>query len=696
VGCRGGELAVFDGVAGDRLGLDAGGRSVLVVPVGTPAGEETTEHRVQVASFRAERDAQSLAIELERSHAEPADAYWEPSRGVWRVRIGRARSPERLRELLGALRGGGFPDAWVVRETSSRLADGRLRVLDAGWDAYDAPAGRLVFASSGDGLVTVDGRAYRGVVEVAVTASGRLAVINELNLEQYLRGVVPEELGPAAFPELEALKAQAVAARTYAVGNLGQFSEDGYDICDTPRCQAYGGADSEHPLSDRAVRETSGLILEHAGRPINAMYTSTCGGHTEDVEVVFPDLEGAYLRGVACSATERQLSRLGFDVRGRRIGPGPGGASPDAGVLGLARLVADGLVGPEAWEEGWRAEIAPPAETGALIRELAGRSGRGAQEAAAPGGRTRLDAWIAWARMFDDAGSTAGLVPPDSIDLVLAYRDAGEIPAEFRAAVANLLAMGIVAPRAGGTLDVMAAPTRDEVLGWMARTADRSGVAAARAGEVVGHGRGAVELRVGRTIRTFRLEPAPDLLLEHPEGWSRAESVRLQPGDRVLFVAAGAAGEQSLALVAVRQRKSRTDDRMSSKFRWETVKERGEIERSLADVAPVGMLTSLQILRRGVSGRVAELRLEGTEGEAVVRGFALRRALGLPETLFDLDVQQEADGVVRRVTFRGRGWGHGVGMCQYGAYGRARRGEDFRRILEHYYSDVRLRRWSPG
>jgi stage II sporulation protein D len=128
--------------------------------------------------------------------------------------------------------------------------------------------------------------------------------------------VVPDEMGLAVYDELEALKAQAVAARTYAVRNLGEFAEEGYDICATPRCQVYGGVEDEHPLSDRAVQETAGEVLLFAGQPIDALYSSTCGGHTENVGR-FPAQAGA-VPGVP--ASDRCLA-AGRSPAGRRRSP---------------------------------------------------------------------------------------------------------------------------------------------------------------------------------------------------------------------------------------------------------------------------------------------------------------------------------------------------------------------------------------
>ena len=155
-------------------------------------------------------------------------------------------------------------------------------------------------------MLSVDATPYRGVVEVLPAEEARISVVNVVPLEEYLRGVVPNELAPEAFPQIEAQKAQAVAARSYALAHLGDYSSRGYDLCATAACQVYRGSSSEHPLTDRAVAETRGTVATWRGRPIHAFYTSTCGGHTEEGTAVFED--GApYLRGVACP-TEHALA----------------------------------------------------------------------------------------------------------------------------------------------------------------------------------------------------------------------------------------------------------------------------------------------------------------------------------------------------------------------------------------------------
>jgi len=140
--------------------------------------------------------------------------------------------------------------------------------------------------------------------------------VNELGLEDYVRGVVANELSPGGYPALEALKAQAVAARTYALRNRGQFMSQGFDVLPTTRSQVYRGLTSENPLSTRAVDETRGLVATYNGELINALYTSTCGGRTEDAENIFNQAV-PYLRGREC-AVEGKAAFTSFTIKTTR------------------------------------------------------------------------------------------------------------------------------------------------------------------------------------------------------------------------------------------------------------------------------------------------------------------------------------------------------------------------------------------
>ncbi len=145
--------------------------------------------------------------------------------------------------------------------------------------------------------ISYKGRLYRGEIEVLVAPKGgQLSVVNVINMEEYLLGVVPNEM-PSDWP-MEAYKAQAVAARTYATVNRGKWKADGFDLIDTVSDQAYGGIRAERSATSEAVLATKGLVLTYGGTPVTAFYHASSGGHTENNENVWNGPPREYLRGV--------------------------------------------------------------------------------------------------------------------------------------------------------------------------------------------------------------------------------------------------------------------------------------------------------------------------------------------------------------------------------------------------------------
>ena len=145
-----------------------------------------------------------------------------------------------------------------------------------------------------EGFVSTKNKWYRGSL-IVNNYGGGLTVINDIKLEDYLLGVVPSEM-PSSWPE-EALKAQAIAARSYAVANLGKNGSKGYDLKDNTYDQAYGGASAETKNTNRAVAETKGIVATYNRKVISAYYCSSAGGQTkESSEVWTKDLP--YIRSV--------------------------------------------------------------------------------------------------------------------------------------------------------------------------------------------------------------------------------------------------------------------------------------------------------------------------------------------------------------------------------------------------------------
>jgi len=144
----------------------------------------------------------------------------------------------------------------------------------------------------------LDGKPYRGIFEM-VSISGQVRVVNITYVEDYLKGVVPLEIGGSDEKQIEALKAQAVAARTYTIYHLGQYGvEPGYDLKADVGDQVYGGINAENELINRAIETTRGIVAVYRGQLIRAYYFSTCGGTTDDVEDVWDKDPAPYLRVV--------------------------------------------------------------------------------------------------------------------------------------------------------------------------------------------------------------------------------------------------------------------------------------------------------------------------------------------------------------------------------------------------------------
>ena len=169
-----------------------------------------------------------------------------------------------------------------------------------GFAGDDRSYDRLVFEPGrSTQYLTVNDAPYRGTIEVHA-AGGVVTVVNRVAIEDYLLGVVPVELGTTDARDRAAVRAQAVASRTYALKNRGRFSAEGYDLRASTTDQVYAGVSRETEPASRAVRETEGQVLTFGGELITAFFHSTCGPSTASPEEVFRTVRPqAYLRPVS-------------------------------------------------------------------------------------------------------------------------------------------------------------------------------------------------------------------------------------------------------------------------------------------------------------------------------------------------------------------------------------------------------------
>jgi stage II sporulation protein D len=196
--------------------------------------------------------------------------------------------------------GGNVP---VVRGQFKNGRDQTVRIAlataarDTGLNLGSAKGPVVIRPEANGSFVAWNGKRYRGELVITATDSG-LLVVNRLPMDDYLRGVVPLEIGNRTAAEMAAVQAQAVAARTYAYKHLNDARA--FDMYATVQDQVYGGVDAEKPQADTAIMTTADVVVLYAGQPITTPYHSTCGGSTAGVsEVWYDQPDQPYLRPVS-------------------------------------------------------------------------------------------------------------------------------------------------------------------------------------------------------------------------------------------------------------------------------------------------------------------------------------------------------------------------------------------------------------
>lgn len=491
--------------------------------------------------------------------------------------------------------------------------------LDGGRLLVRPMASRIrISPGNGGAFLQIESRSYRGAIEVFGNGRNSLTLVNELPLDAYLLGVVPNELSPRTFGQIDALKAQAVAARTYIVRNMGQYKKEGYDICATDSCQVYFGAGTEDPMATLAVEETRGVIATYKGQPINALYSSTCGGRTEDAENIF-DEKLPYLVSTVCEY--KHPEPLPFSSS-RSFSDWKDAVLAVAGVSNFAE--AQRFMGLSRPPEVDGPQPSDAAELASFIRKT----------------------------FYPDVRTSAG-------DL------------------AFLTEQGILSPN--GPL-----PEKEILF----RLIEKKGAFEWRQGVLVSWDGQVMKLLINGQPSDFRLSPdAPiyqrisdERVSQRQGSWIGGELLDFREVD----------GEIQMVVFRINFANPAAD-RFSRLALWQVHKTRQELDTAFASLN-IGELRDFRVIERGPSERPLSTEVIGSMGTRAVRALRIRTLLGLRDSLFYFDEERNAQGDLIGMTFYGRGWGHGVGMCQVGAYGMALGGATYEQILKKYYTGIDLKK----
>lgn len=671
-----------------------------------PAATQDGGFRVLVGGAATREEAEANEKDIQKITGEDAHAVYDTETKTWGMFVGGKLSREEAEEFRARLETAGI-DATIegketvaqnqstasnstpVRLTSRQALPSREVVASSGAGKMFSSSAPVSFASDDDqnAPVRYNERPYRGRIEVFTNLRGTLTVVNELGLEDYVRGVVANELSPGGYPAIEAQKAQAIAARTYALKNRGQFMSQGFDILPTTRSQVYRGLTSENPLSTRAVDETRGIIATYNGEPINALYTSTCGGRTEDSEKIFNEVI-PYLRAHECAGES-------FDRFVIRTSREPADLQDDANVV-LARDVSLLLTQNfgtlrERVSDAWLSADATPSE----VRNWLANVARVARQVtpATSDDVNRPPAFATALALAVFGESRAGTLLNDAdADYLLAVKDAKDVPAANRADLAMLLRDGHLSVYPDATLRPRTPLSRARVLHAISRLLEARNLLQLQKANARPASDGQLILRSTKgKDQPIKVNPDAFLFRYLGERPYAVSSVALVGGEPVSY---HLAPNGQIDFLEVRPATNgAAADRFSPFANWTTGLSVAQVQARLARSARgIGSIVDLRVASRGASHRVTDLEIIGTSGTAHVRGGRIRSALGLREQLFVIDREYDDAGRVSEFVFIGRGWGHGVGMCQVGAYGLARQGWSAEQIIKAYYTGVELTR----
>ena len=266
--------------------------------VGGGAGEyrEGTEGSAVVGCFHVQLNAGYDTFDEARAEADKyQNAFVRYQSGKFLILIGNHTTRAAAETAMSSLNvstaaiNSGTSNTITVTKTGSS-------VIIFEFDMGSTPLGVMPRLSTGERTETwYKGYRYPGGFQYARRDGATLTVINYVTIEDYVKGILPNEMGNL-WP-MEALKAQACCARTYAMSSLNKHNSNGFDLCTTEHCQVYRGRAMANARTDQAVEETAGMYITYNGALCQTYYSAANGGASESVENVWTE-SLPYLRGV--------------------------------------------------------------------------------------------------------------------------------------------------------------------------------------------------------------------------------------------------------------------------------------------------------------------------------------------------------------------------------------------------------------
>ena len=530
---------------------------------------------------------------------------------------------------------GGFPDVFIV-SNNFKKSKSRIYVIDSEYNKKFVSHTAITLKS--EKLIKVNGTRYRGEIEI-LPNNGKMNVVNVLDVEDYLKGVVPAEMSPKLYPDIEALKAQAVAARTYVYYNLGQFKHMGFDICATQSCQVYKGYDVERDLSSEAVDETAGEIITYKGKPINAMFTAYCGGHTEDFEKMFGGNPVPYLKGVKCEGSGDFPHKT---ISAQKVLVPSSSPYVSRPYLAVSVLMSKGLIAPneiDGLNENW---------------------GKGFD-------RAFLDRVLKYLGIeLKDIPLKSPLLSDIGEYLSIQIFNTESMKPLFESGLINQDLPEIDAKK----IDIFAI-----------------GYSLLKVFDKIDYYN--LDFMIVDKDFLYSLEPPEFIFINQGNTELSVPIATIRVGDRIRVIYNEKNIPLAIVIVTPESQLGLTDSFLSGYiwYKFLTCEELNDRARRYGFNKPV---TDIKILEKTDTGRIVKIRVKSGKYSRVYSGLKVRWFLGVRENKFTLYKRFDKSGNFKGLYLVGNAWGHGVGMCQIGAFGLALKGWSYKNILQHYYTGVKI------
>ncbi len=623
------------------------------------------EYRIQVRGPLSDIDADQLIAQL-KTQGFSADKVSVVDSAFFRVLAGRFLTSEQAELDFDKLKTLGYQELWISSERNLDFPNPTrgLFLITERYERVPLPGKGVSLKSLGLTTHVLNKGKYRGQINVLPHSSGRLSIINVLDIETYLRGVVPREMGPAEFPDIEALKAQTIAARTYAVANLNKRKKEGFDLNDTVADQVYGGYDAEQPMTDQAIQETRGIIASYEGKPIQALFMANAGGSTIDVGEVFGG-DAPYLKGVSTYFSEIPNLFYASSSQYPQI-------LPSLITESQFKLLISGLISPEALLKDKINSKVTSSDAHSILKKVQDKL-----EINSIGMLQDPISILAVARAF---GFERALLGQDRIEDAT-YMFGNSIDGKDVELAYFLLRRNLASYQ---DLTTSNPPDWKTYLNWIYTFWNELAPFTFQEGTLLRTG----EVRKKREEpKKINLNQETILGIEIPGGYYQLVSnLSIPAGDRLRWIS----DEQGGVTFAVHRKDPDgiSLERFHPDSHWKQEYNEFDLLGLIRRRVPIKEIYSIEV-KHNQQGRVVRMTIrDQNKSSYVFTGMRIRNLLRLKDNVFSLVTSGK--GTQRRWIFYGRGWGHGVGLSQTGAYGMAIAGKKYDQILKHFYTNIHL------